>query len=139
VATPNPSFEWTKVLLLVVTVVSALLAVMAVAGAIYIAYSLLTQAWYRETFLAYAVKLIVLYGFFALGIAAAATVGLRFPKSRLGHGHPWLWGAILAGVVAAALLEFTFWSDLNDHFAHGVVFLPFIGWAFVATSQRQSA
>jgi hypothetical protein len=124
-------------LLLVVTMLSALLAAIAVAGVLYIAYSLVTQAWYRESFLAYALKLIVLYGFFALGIAAAAIIGLRFPQSRPGVSHPWLWGGALAGVVAAVLLELTFWSDLNDHFAHGVVFLPFVGWALVAAHSRR--
>jgi hypothetical protein len=126
----------TRVLTFIATLLSLPLAGFALVAAAHIAYSLVAEPWYRDTFRAYGSKLLVLYLLFAVGIAAAAALALRFARPFAPSRRLFLFAALLTGVIAAGFLEFTFWSDLGDHTAHGLVLLPFVAWALVAFSQR---
>lgn len=125
-----------------VAVVAAMASLPLVAftlvAAAYIAYSLLTQEWYRATFGAYGSRLLILYCLFAIGVGSAALLALRPAWGPSIRRKPLLRAAALAGFIAAALLEFTFWSDLGGHHAHGVLLLPFVGWVLFALSRRRA-
>ena len=128
-----------RVIALIATVASAPLVAFAFWAAIYIAYSLLTQTWYRDTFGLYGLKLLVLYCLYALGVCAAAALALGFRWTLPGRRGLSLRVAVVGGLLAAVLLELMFWSDIGDHMLHGAVFLPFFGWALFAYSQRHAA
>ena len=108
-------------------------------GAVYIAYALFAESWYRNTFLAYGLKLLLLYLLFSFGVMAAAALAARSPPPSTQTLRVLLGFAVLAGVLAACLLESTFWSDIGERMAHGLVFLPFVAWALVAWSRRHAA
>lgn len=118
--------------------VSVPLVVLALMGAAHIAYSLLAEAWYLDMFAAYGVKLLLLYTFFAAGVTAAAVIALRYPRRHSRGSRLWLFGACLAGIVAALLLELIFWSDADRLLPHGLLFVPFVGWAVVAFGARHA-
>jgi phytoene/squalene synthetase len=69
---------------------------------------------------------------------AAAALAARDPPPATRTRRLLLALAVLAGVLAAAMLESTFWSDLGEHMAHGLVFLPFLAWGLVAWSRRHA-
>ncbi|MEO8486826.1 MAG: hypothetical protein ABI585_10870 [Betaproteobacteria bacterium] len=117
---------------IVTALISVLLAGFALVAAAYIAFSLSTQDWYRDTFGGYATRLFVLYVLYALGVGGAAALALRAAWARRPAAMLSLLVAVLAGASAAGFLEFTFWSDLGERYAHGVLFLPLIGWTLVA-------
>jgi hypothetical protein len=123
---------------LVAALVSVPLVAVALAGAAYIGYSLLTEAWYRDTFWRYGVKLLLLYALFALGVVAAASLALRYPERQGRTCRIALVGTCVAGIVAAALLELQFWSDVDSFLPHGVLLLPFVAWAVVALRARRA-
>ena len=93
----------------------------------------------RFMFWAYGTKLLVLYAVFAAGIAAAASIALRFPQRPRRATRFALIAASVAGVVAAASLEFLFWSDEERLVPRGLLLLPFIAWAIVAATARRAA
>ena len=124
---------------LVAAILSVLLAGPALVGAASIAYSLIAQSWYRSTFLAYGVKLLLLYILFFFGVMAAAALAARDPPPSTRTRRLLLGSGVLAGILAAGLLESTFWSDIGEHMVHGLVFLPFLAWALVAWSRRHAA
>lgn len=126
-----------RIVATIATLLSVPLAGFALAGAGYISYSLATEPWYRQTFAAYGIKLLVLYVGYALGVSAAAALVLGFAWARTQRRRRLQMAAVVAGVVAAALLELTFWSDISEHHAHTVVFWPFLAWALYAFNVRR--
>lgn len=127
------------IVMILAALVSLPLVGVALAAAVYIGYSLVTESWYRNTFWTYGAKLLLLYLLFASGIVAAAALAVRYPQPLQQSRRAFLRAAVLGGVVAAGFLEFTFWSDIGDHMAHGLVFLPFVAWALVAFSRPRAA
>ncbi len=128
-----------RLALLVAAIISVPLVALALTGAGYIAYSLLAQAWYRDLFAAYGTKLMLLYAFFAIGVAAAASVALRYPAEQQRATRFGLIVASLAGIVAATLLEAMFWADDDRFMPRGLLLLPFVAWAVVAARARRGA
>jgi len=117
-------------------VLSIPLVALALRGAVYIAYSLVSQPWYRELFWAYGTRLLVLYTLYAAGVAAAASVALRYHQRQRAAMRVGLIVASVVGLVAAALLEMLFWSEDDRFIPRGALLLPFVAWAIIALRER---
>jgi hypothetical protein len=128
----------TRFLTLLAALLSLPLAGFALAAAAYIAISLAAEPWYRGTFAAYGSRLLVLYLLYAIGVTAAASLAVRQPRPSA-RGRRMRQYAVIVGILAAALLEMTFWSDLSDHMAHGLLLLPFVAWKLAGLSQRAAS
>lgn len=127
-----------RLVVLVAGLVSVPLVALAIAGAGYIAYSLIADSWYRDTFWAYGTKLLLLYVLFTAGIASTAALAMRYPQR---HGRALrlgLLGACIAGIGAALFLEVQFSSDSERFLWPGLLLLPFVGWAVVAVTARHA-
>ena len=125
-----------RLVVLVAGLVSVPLVALALAGAGYIAYSLIADAWYRDIFWAYGTKLLLLYILFIAGISSAAAIAMRYPHRYGRTLRLWLLGACVAGFGAALFLELQFWSDSDPLLWPGLLLLPFVGWVLVALTAR---
>ncbi|HTQ00519.1 MAG TPA: hypothetical protein VMN56_14430 [Casimicrobiaceae bacterium] len=97
---------------------------LAVAACLYIAYSLVTESWYRRWFLDYGLMLAVLYVAFVAGVVALARLatgsGERRPRLAI--------GVTVVGFAAACALEFELWDEAERVLPFGLLFGPYLAW-----------
>ena len=100
----------------------------ATAAALYIAWSIATESYYRDWFLGYGVALMALYAMFVAGVVATAAiaVGGVTKRRRLAIGVG------IAGFLAACGLEFELWDDAERALPFGLLFGPYIAWIAAA-------
>jgi len=96
---------------------------MAVAATLYIAYSIATETFYRNWFLGYGVKMMVLHTLFVAGVVATAMLALgRWRRKRLAIA------VAVVGFLAACALEFELWDDAERVLPLGLLIGPYVAW-----------
>jgi hypothetical protein len=121
--------------------VAAILSLPAVAlsawAAAYIAHAIVTDAAYRQMFLAYGVERALLDIAFVAGVVAAAWLTIR-RSAPAPHGRTLAWITAAAGAAAGVWTEAEFWRESDALLPHGAFVIPFAAWAaaFAATRRR---
>ncbi|MEP7062275.1 MAG: hypothetical protein ABI881_07740 [Betaproteobacteria bacterium] len=111
--------------------IAAILSLPSVAlsawAAAYIAHSIVTESWYRHTFLAYGVERALVDVVFVAGIIAAAWLAIRRPPAspRRALAYAVASGGALAGIWT----EVQFWGDADPQLPPGAFVVPYIAWA----------
>lgn len=117
---------WTFGLAVLVSAPAVVLC--AVAGA-YVSYSIATESWYRDTFLAYGLKRAVLDVLLVAGVFAAGALAMRGPPTPATRVARTLWTLAVVGALAAIVIEFDFWNESDRLFPRGAFVVPFVAWA----------
>lgn len=109
--------------------VSAPAVVLCTLAAAYVSYSIATESWYRDTFLAYGVKRAVLDVLLVAGVFAAGALAMRWPANPAPRATRTLWLLAIVGALAAIVIEFDFWNEPDPLFPRGAFVVPFVAWA----------
>ncbi len=120
-------------------IVSAPATLLSAVAAVYILYSFAAEHWYRQVFLAYGLRRVVLDVLLVAGVAAAAMLATR----DVGPGTPRQRAVALslavAGALAALVIEYDFWDEADRLFPRGAFVAPFIAWAVAGAALRARA
>jgi hypothetical protein len=100
----------------------------ASAACLYIAYSIATESWYRQSFLGYGLVLAALYAVFVAGVVAAAMLATRYARLSTARARRIALVLCIAGVLAAAFLELELWDEAERVLPLGLLFGPYVGW-----------
>jgi hypothetical protein len=121
-----------KPVFIIAALISTPGVLLALAGALYIAWSIATEAWYRATFLDYGLTLLTYYVALLVGVAAEVALAAGIVRTRPTMLRFAAWFFCAAGVLAAVALEVQFWNESDRPLPRGVFLLPFVAWAIVA-------
>jgi hypothetical protein len=131
-ATPR----WPVVLATLISLPTFALCVGASAS---IAWSIATDPGYRNLFLGYGVRMLVLEASWALGIVAAAAIAgfSAWRDARIARTLAFAIAGI--GFVAALILERQFWAEADAWFPRGAFAVPYLAWLACAAFTRRPA
>ena len=111
-------------------------ALLALSALVYILYEIVAESWYRNNFLDYGVKLVVLYALFLFGIVATGMLAaspVSYPGSRMRYA---VIGTGVVGTIAALMLEVEFWTEADRFLPRGLFLGPFACWIVIAAILR---
>ncbi|MFO1303147.1 MAG: hypothetical protein U1F54_05405 [Burkholderiales bacterium] len=111
-----------RVTIVVAALLSAPGVLVATGACLYIAWSLFTDAWYRDWFASYGVLMASLYVAFVAGVAALAYMSVNATHGR--------WTIVLAllGLAAAFALELELHDEAERVLPLGLLFGPYVAW-----------
>jgi len=122
-----------RVVIGVAALVSAPGVLLAAAACLYIVWSIATESWYRQTFLAHGAILAALYAAFLVGVASAAHLAIRGAR---GQGRYVAFLLVALGIVAALAIELEVWDEAERLLPLGLLAAPFVAWAIAALCLR---
>ncbi|MFO1310983.1 MAG: hypothetical protein U1F41_02850 [Burkholderiales bacterium] len=111
-----------RVTIATASVLSAPGVLVAVAACLYIVWSLVTDAWYRDWFAGYGALMAALYVAFVAGVVALGSMAVHATRGRLGIA------VALAGLAAAIALELELHDEAERVLPLGLLFGPYLAW-----------
>lgn len=123
-----------RIVITVAALVSAPGVLLAGAACLYILWSIATESWYRQTFLAHGALLAGLYAVFLVGVASAARLATR--GWALGRRRYAAFALAALGIAAAIVIETEVWEEAERLLPLGLLAAPFAAWAIAALCLR---
>ena len=104
---------------------------LALAAAGYIMLAIATEPGYRNGFLGYGIQRSVMDVAFVCAVAAAAAIATGRVTGQPLPLRVLAWCLVIAGAIAAVLMEIEFWSEAEWIWPRGFFAVPLLAWAGV--------